>query len=160
MARMVVLFALCVLPALVNANDAGNPFTVIGRVYCDTCRTGFETDATPGIPDAVVRIECRESEGNMNTAYTNEGVTDATGIFKITVNRDCGDEMCDVVLVKSPLADCAEPDPERNRARVILTRSNGLISNIRYCNALGFLRNEPINGCTKILEKYNDPDSE
>lgn len=47
MARLVLLFALCVLPALTSA---ANPFLVRGRVYCDTCRAGFETEATPGIP--------------------------------------------------------------------------------------------------------------
>lgn len=47
MARLVLFFALCVLPALTSA---ANPFLVRGRVYCDTCRAGFETEATPGIP--------------------------------------------------------------------------------------------------------------
>lgn len=47
MSRVVlVLLALCVLPALVSAKIVGKPFHVQGRVYCDTCRCGFETSAT------------------------------------------------------------------------------------------------------------------
>lgn len=48
--RVLLLFALCVLPGLVSARTLGNPFHIQGRVYCDTCRCGFETTATTYIP--------------------------------------------------------------------------------------------------------------
>ena len=51
MARFVILFALCVLPALVAATrPVRTPFVVRGKVYCDTCLAGFETSATTYIP--------------------------------------------------------------------------------------------------------------
>lgn len=51
MAKLIVLFALCVLPALaVATRPMKTPFTVEGKVYCDTCRAGFETSATTYIP--------------------------------------------------------------------------------------------------------------
>ncbi|KAL0311628.1 UNVERIFIED_CONTAM: hypothetical protein Scaly_2922400 [Sesamum calycinum] len=47
MARnLLVLFAVCVLPAIVSAHFVRDPFHVTGCVYCDTCRCGYETDAT------------------------------------------------------------------------------------------------------------------
>lgn len=46
-ARPFVLLALCVLlQAFISAQSSGSTFHVIGRVYCDTCRCGFETPAT------------------------------------------------------------------------------------------------------------------
>lgn len=52
MARLVILMLLCVLPAIATARFLHHqkPFVVQGRVYCDTCRAGFETSATTYIP--------------------------------------------------------------------------------------------------------------
>ena len=51
MAKIALLFVLCVLPALaIGSRPMSNPFNVQGRVYCDTCRAGFETSATTYIP--------------------------------------------------------------------------------------------------------------
>lgn len=46
--KFLVLFAICVLPAFVSATarPVKTPLTVCGKVYCDTCRAGFETTAT------------------------------------------------------------------------------------------------------------------
>ncbi|KAL6959328.1 hypothetical protein U1Q18_039476 [Sarracenia purpurea var. burkii] len=159
MDRMLVMFALCVLPALVTARHVGNPFTVKGRVYCDTCRAGFETDATPGIPGARVRIECKDRD-TLQLKYNIEGVTDSTGAYNIVATGDRGDDICDVVLVSSPQSDCAEADPGRDRARVVLTGYNGLVSGTRFANAMGFLRTEPMSGCTEILQKYKETDDD
>lgn len=52
MAKSVLMLALCVLlPALISASrPMSRPFLLQGRVYCDTCRAGFETSATTYIP--------------------------------------------------------------------------------------------------------------
>ena len=51
MAKVFMVFVLCVLPALaLGSRPISNPFNVQGRVYCDTCRAGFETSATTYIP--------------------------------------------------------------------------------------------------------------
>lgn len=49
---VVVMWALCALPALISArrHHVEKPFILEGRVYCDTCRAGFETSATTYIP--------------------------------------------------------------------------------------------------------------
>ncbi|KAA8530886.1 hypothetical protein F0562_005490 [Nyssa sinensis] len=157
MARLLLLFALCVLPALVSARYVGNPFLVKGRVYCDTCRCGFETSASQAIPGARVRIECKDRD-TLELKYSIEGVTDSKGMYSIMVTDDHGDQMCDALLVSSPQGDCATPDAGRDRARVILTRNNGVISDTRFANAMGFLKNEPLSSCTQLLQQYQETD--
>jgi len=48
MAKMTMLIAaICLLPAIAMAvRPVAEPFVVKGRVYCDTCRAGFETPAS------------------------------------------------------------------------------------------------------------------
>ena len=51
MARVIILFALIMLPALALASrPVRTPFVVRGKVFCDTCLAGFETSATTYIP--------------------------------------------------------------------------------------------------------------
>ena len=107
----------------------------------------------------MVRIECKDREGQQ-LKYSIEGVTNSNGTYNIMVIGDRGDDICDVVPVSSPLSDCAESDFRRNCARVILTNNNGVISNNRFANALGFLRNEPMPGCAELLQKYKETDDD
>lgn len=50
MAKLLLLFALCLLPAIATAQLAANPFLVTGKIYCDTCRCGYETTASKYLP--------------------------------------------------------------------------------------------------------------
>ncbi|KAI3762070.1 hypothetical protein L1987_52493 [Smallanthus sonchifolius] len=52
MARVMFILALCVLlPAMISAaRPMSRLFRLQGKVYCDTCRAGFETFATTYIP--------------------------------------------------------------------------------------------------------------
>ncbi|XP_059298705.1 protein DOWNSTREAM OF FLC-like [Lycium ferocissimum] len=154
MAKLVAFFAICLLSAsIVSATFVGNPFLVKGKAYCDTCRCGFETPATKYLAGAKVRIECRHRVTEAPT-YTVEGVTNSKGEYNILVNSDRGDDVCDVILVKSSDPMCAKPNAGRDRSRLILTRNNGMISNTRFANAMGFLRDEPLSSCTQILQQY------
>ncbi|MBL1828604.1 hypothetical protein ELE35_30125, partial [Klebsiella pneumoniae] len=77
MGRLMLLVALCVLPALVSAGrPVSQPFVLQGRVYCDTCRAGFETSATTYIAGAKVRVECKD-RNSMQLLYSIEGITDS-----------------------------------------------------------------------------------
>ncbi len=148
--------ALCVLPALVSAGRLiSQPFVLQGRVYCDTCRAGFETSATTYIAGAKVRVECKD-RNSMQLLYSIEGTTDSTGTYKIMVTEDHEDQLCDAVLVSSPWSDCASVDPGRDRAAVILTRYNGMVSDNRYANSMGFLKDHPMSGCTQLLQQYQE----
>lgn len=85
-------------------------------------------------------------------------MTDSTGTYYIMVTGDHGNNICDAVLVSSSQSDCSEADPGRNSSRVILTRYNGLNSDARFANAMGFFRSEPMSGCSQLLQKYQDTD--
>jgi hypothetical protein len=87
-----------------------------------------------------------------------EGVTDSTGAYKIKVVGDQADRICHVVLVDSPVADCKTVHPVRNRAEVILTRSNGAISDLHYANSLGFVKDEALPGCAELVKKLLESD--
>ncbi|CAI9758243.1 unnamed protein product [Fraxinus pennsylvanica] len=155
MAKLLVLFALCLLPAIATARFAGNPFLVTGKVYCDTCRCGYETDASKYLAGALVKIVCKDRD-TARVTYEVEGVTDSTGTYNILVQSDHGDEACDAVLAKSSDPECSTPDLGRDKARVILTRNNGMISDTRFANAMGFLQNVPLASCPQILQKYQE----
>ncbi|KAL3592345.1 hypothetical protein D5086_010985 [Populus alba] len=156
MARVLLLLALCVLPALVRAaRPARNPFVVQGSVYCDTCLAGFETSKTTHIAGAKVRLECKDRK-TQDLVYSKEGTTDSTGKYTITVDEDHEDQICDCMLVSSPRKDCRSPSAGRDRARVILTNDNGLVSTTRYANAMGFMAAQPMSGCTELLRLYQE----
>ncbi|GLT74446.1 hypothetical protein SLA2020_462450 [Shorea laevis] len=160
MARVLLLIALCVLPALVTATRPNkNPFLVQGRVYCDTCRAGFETPKTTYMAGASVRVECKNRRTG-ELVYTRDGETDSTGTYKITVNEDHEDQVCDCMLVRSSQPDCAKMSMGRERARVILTNFNGIASNNRYANAMGFEKDEPESGCAEVLKLYQDAEED
>ncbi|XP_057783766.1 major pollen allergen Lol p 11-like [Salvia miltiorrhiza] len=156
MARiLLLLLAACVVPAIVTARFVSESFHVQGSVYCDTCRCGYETDATEYMAGATVRIECRSKDSDKIT-YSTEAVTDHSGRYAVDVATDCGDDVCDAILVKSANPECATPNAGRDRARVILTRNNGMTSNIRYANNMGFLKKTALPNCAQILQKYQE----
>ncbi|KAJ8619174.1 hypothetical protein MRB53_015360 [Persea americana] len=157
MAKFLMLMALWVLPALVSARPARTNLIVQGRVYCDTCRAGFETSASTYMHGARVRLECRERASGQMT-YSVEGVTDRTGTYKIPVADDHENDICETVLVSSPQMECSTAVQGRDRARVVLTRNNGIASNNRYANNLGFEKDAPMIGCAKVMKQYQEYD--
>lgn len=76
------------------------------------------------------------------------------------VDEDHADQVCDVKLVSSHQHFCREATPGRDQARVILTRFNGIASNDRYANAMGFMAQEVASGCAEVLKQYQDLDDE
>ncbi|XP_047967845.1 protein DOWNSTREAM OF FLC-like [Salvia hispanica] len=152
---VIILVAACVVPAMVSAGFVSQPFHLQGSVYCDTCRCGYETDATEYMAGATIRIECHGKDSDKIT-FTTEAVTGPDGRWSVDVTSDRGDDTCDAVLVKSDNPECATPNAGRDRARVILTRNNGMTSNIRYANNMGFLKRTPLANCAQILQKYQE----
>ncbi|KAL7176029.1 hypothetical protein ACSBR2_029577 [Camellia fascicularis] len=154
MARMVLLLVLCALPALVSAaRHVANPLVLEGKVYCDTCRAGYETALTTPISGAKVKVECKD-RNTETLLYSIDGETNEAGKYTIMVKEDHKDQLCDAMLVSSPQSDCQSADPGRDRARVILTRNNGMTSDTRFANAMGFMKDEPLSGCKQLLQQY------
>ncbi|XP_050377115.1 protein DOWNSTREAM OF FLC [Argentina anserina] len=159
MAKLVMLLALCVLPALALATrPMRTPFTVVGSVYCDPCRFGYESSAITYIAGAKVRLECKDRSGQV-LKYSKEGTTDSTGTYRIVVAEDHEDQVCDSILVSSPQKRCSEATPGRDRARVILTGYNGITSNTRFANAMGYMKTEALAGCSQILKQMQELDA-
>ncbi|XP_073009436.1 major pollen allergen Lol p 11-like [Typha latifolia] len=153
--------SLSLFSALITIANAAPPFAFIikGRVYCDTCRAGFETSASEYLEGAKVRLECKHF-GSGEIIQKGECVTDATGAYELRVEDDHQEEICEVILVDSPRPDCGEVHIGRDRARVSLTRNNGISSAVRYANAVGFLKDEPLLECGLLLQKYALGDSD
>ncbi|GMI90592.1 hypothetical protein like AT4G08685 [Hibiscus trionum] len=158
MAKMLLFVALCLVPSLVSATRmVKNPLMVQGQVYCDRCRAGFETPKTTNMAGAKVKVVCSDRKTG-EVVYEREGYTDSTGQYKIRVSEDHLDEICDAVLVKSSQPECAQMTPGRERARVILTNFNGIASNTRFANAMGFMADEAEAGCAEVLKLYQEED--
>ncbi|KAJ8492381.1 hypothetical protein OPV22_014102 [Ensete ventricosum] len=154
-----VVFAVaCVLPALAIATrDVGVVklgFVVQGRVFCDTCRAGFETPASTYIQGARVRVECRSEVTGAKTC-SFEGTTDHTGTYNILVADEHDDhEICESLLVSSPESGCNTVLQGRERAPVFLSHNNGIASGTRFANSLGFLKDTSLPGCSELLKSY------
>ncbi|OWM79932.1 major pollen allergen Lol p 11-like [Punica granatum] len=158
MAKLALLFALFVLPAIaVAARPTKHPLVVRGRVYCDPCKAGFETSASTFIAGAKVKVECRHRQTS-KLLYSREATTDSTGTYVIPVSEDHKDECCDAMLVSSPHPTCNIPTEGRDKARVILTRNNGICTDDRFANSMGFMTAQPMAVCAQILQQYQEFD--
>ncbi|KAE9594505.1 hypothetical protein Lal_00001205 [Lupinus albus] len=129
-------------------------FSVEGLVYCDTCRIQFITKLTEFLEGATVRVECKE-ENSEKVTFSKEALTDSSGSYKVEVDGDHEEEICEVKLVKSPRPDCAEIDKEfhlEQSAKISITKNNGIVSDVRNANPLGFLRKKRLPACAEVLK--------
>lgn len=71
------------------------------------------------------------------------------------VEGDKDDQICESVLVSSPIADCKTSDPGRSKATALLTRTNnGVVNDFHIVNAMGFFKDQPLTLCANLLKKY------
>ncbi|XP_031473099.1 major pollen allergen Lol p 11-like [Nymphaea colorata] len=153
MARSIAFIAIASICCLSLVRLAScSDFIVTGRVYCDTCRAGFETNLTTYISGVPLKIECEDREGD-HPKVVIDGVTDETGTYQIPVAGEHEDDICEVMVTESPMADCNELSPNRNRARVLLAKNSGMPSRLRYANSIGFLKKEPLPECGPLLQE-------
>jgi len=104
---------------------------------------------------ATVEMECRHFE-SQQVHDKAQATTDAGGWYKMEIGGDHQDEICDVRLLKSPEADCAEIELSRDRCRVPLTGNDGIKqSGVRYANPIAFFRKEPLPNCGELLRAYD-----
>ncbi|CAL0319360.1 unnamed protein product [Lupinus luteus] len=158
--RLALVLFMCALPAMIAAiRPEKNPFSVTGRVFCDPCRATFETSATTYIAGAEVELQCTDRATN-EVVYTQKGITDSTGTYAITVNEDHKDQVCNAKLVKSNHPTCNEATPGRDASRVILTGYNGIATNKRFANAMGYMTKEVASGCADVLKLYQQLDED
>ncbi|KAI6705394.1 hypothetical protein NL676_008356 [Syzygium grande] len=141
--------------SLLGAVYGDSRFFVEGKVYCDTCRAQFITKVSHDMPGARVRLECRDREGG-DLTYSIEGVTDNTGTYRLPVDGEHEEEICEIVLVKSSQPGCEEVSTDdflRKSARVSLTKNNGMTTPVRQANPLGYMKKEPLPECADVLKE-------
>ncbi|WVZ05018.1 hypothetical protein V8G54_018364 [Vigna mungo] len=106
------------------------------------------------IHGARVGIQCKERKTLKEVFYT-EGVTDWTGTYHIEVENDHGNHICQCMLVKSPIQWCSTPDSGRDRSSIVLTHhKNGMVNHLHYANSMGYLSDQPLRQCHKLLKYY------
>jgi len=150
---LVVVSIFALSDTVVVADDLPD-YIVQGRVYCDTCRAGFETNVTEYIKGAKVKLECRRF-GTDKVERAIDGVTDETGTYKIELKDSHPEDICEMVLIQSPLANCSEVQELRDRAEIVLSRNVGISDNIRLANPLGYLLVKPLPVCPDLLKQFN-----
>ncbi|KAK8579281.1 hypothetical protein V6N13_142494 [Hibiscus sabdariffa] len=160
--QMVLLSLAICLSSLLCLVATPDKFIVEGKVYCDTCRVEFETKLSQPIKGAFVNLQCRNRTDGRSISYTQDVVTDETGAYKIEVEGDHEDEICEVSLVKSPRNDCNDPTEAWRKSRVVLSSEDGVNGPQRFANNLGFMKKEPLPGCTQVLKElgYYEPEEE
>ncbi|KAF0917332.1 hypothetical protein E2562_017506 [Oryza meyeriana var. granulata] len=158
-AAPLVVAVLASVAALAAAAPGPGGFVVTGRVYCDPCRAGFETNVSSSIPGATVSVECRRYGGGAEKLKA-EATTDEWGWYKVEIDQDHQEEICEVVLAKSSDPACSETEQFRDRSRFPLTSNNGLKQNgVRYANPIAFFRKEPLADCGFLLQQYDLKDA-
>ncbi|XP_022718027.1 olee1-like protein [Durio zibethinus] len=147
-----VSLAIC-LSSFLSFSYAEDRFFVEGKVYCDTCRVEFETRLTEPIKGATVNLECRNRTLDGSITYSRGATTDELGKYSIEVEGDHAEEICEVSVTKSPREDCNEFMEAWRKARVLLTKNDGVIAPVRYANSLGFLKKKAVPGCAQVLKE-------
>ncbi|CAA7401008.1 unnamed protein product [Spirodela intermedia] len=160
--RFLLVVAMCGVVALPSRVAGARPvsgagFIVEGGVFCDTCQAGFETPASTNIAGAKVQVECRDRESGV-VKYVADGSSDDQGKYRIYVAGEHENDICESVLVSSPDRWCSSPLAGRERARVVLTHHNGVVSDKRVANNLGFRSNSALAGCAEVMKAYQEYD--
>ncbi|CAN4117679.1 unnamed protein product [Withania somnifera] len=151
MAKAIMLLSALCIVALVNFANA-EVFDVEGKVYCDTCRIQFETRISENIEGASVKLQCRNIASGAET-FSVEGVTDKDGKYKLRVEGDHQDDICEVTVVKSPREDCKESVSGYEKARIECSNDTGIDNAKRYANPLFFIKDHPLQQCKQVLEE-------
>lgn len=106
-----------------------------------------------------MRVECRSRMTGAKVC-SFDGVTDHTGTYNILVADEHERENCESVLVSSPVKGCDKILEGRERASVFLTHNNGIASDKRFANSLGFQKDIPLSGCAQLLKMYQQYENE
>ncbi|TMW86847.1 hypothetical protein EJD97_020809 [Solanum chilense] len=138
-----------------SSDHSQTHFKVDGKVYCDVCRTQFENRLSKPLSGAEVQLQCKNQTTDAITA-TVDGKTDEHGFYELLVERDHEDDICEMMLKKSPMDDCTEIPNESNAqesARITITNNNGIADTTRHANPLFFLKKEASPECDEVFKE-------
>ncbi|KAL3849283.1 hypothetical protein ACJIZ3_011165 [Penstemon smallii] len=167
MAKAIALVsALCILalatlaqghPTNLAEGHLSNVFNVTGKVYCDPCRVQFQNQFSRNVPGATVKLSCSNIDTKVLT-YSVEGVTDNTGYYNLLVTGDHENDICEVVVVKSPEPDCSEKMSEVESSRIEITENSGMHSDVRFANPIGLMTKDTLPECVAVENFDKDDD--
>lgn len=96
-------------------------------------------------------LKCK-NESTSEVTFEKEGSTNSTGQYRIVVDGDHSEELCEVTLVESRDPNCNELlDNSVHSDRVTLTDKDGVAQKDRYANPLGFATKEALKECISVL---------
>lgn len=102
-----------------------------------------------------MHLECK-NRTDERIVYSKDAVSDKLGMYSIPVEGDHEDELCEVSLMGSPRKNCNEMTESWRKARVMLTRRDGVTELTRQTSNLGFkIKPEEVDtkACVKVLEE-------
>ncbi|WCJ32256.1 Pollen Ole e 1 allergen and extensin family protein [Euphorbia peplus] len=148
-----ISIALCLSYFLSIATATPRPMYAEGKVFCDNCRVEFITKLSRFVPGSTVKLECR-SRTNMTLSYAVEGTTDQEGVYRLPVEGDHEEDICEVKLIKSGWENCTDIfNSQPEIARVLLTNNVGVLQASRFVNPLGFKTAKAVEGCADVLQQ-------
>ncbi|XP_038883605.1 olee1-like protein [Benincasa hispida] len=156
----IIVSALCFLAFLDVALCSKDRFFIEGKVYCDTCRIQFFTRISKFLEGAKVKLVCRDEANAANKTFTGEAVTDKTGEYRIEVDGDHEEEICEVSLMESADKECSEipTDGYGHFARISITGNDGITDPVRQANPLGFMVKNALPQCKEVLRELGFDD--
>lgn len=98
-----------------------------------------------------VNLNCRKADSNKAT-YVKEAKTDANGVYKILVDGDHEDEICEVKPESTGKGKCTEAMTNKSD-RIVLTNNMGSSSLTRLVNPLGFKTKAVDGQCRKVVKE-------
>lgn len=103
---------------------------------------------------------CRHFE-TQQLHHKAEATVNEWGWYKMEVSEDHREEICEVVLLRSPEPECAEIERFRDRSRVALTGNNGIKQGgLWYANPIAFFRKDPLPNFAPTTSTMTTPRTE
>ncbi|XP_057460908.1 anther-specific protein LAT52-like [Actinidia eriantha] len=152
MAKAVALIAALCLLALAGSAQANKAdFVIKGDVYCDTCKVLFFTKISTKLAATSVNLRCRNRLTTERT-YESTAMTNEDGTYTLPVKGEHADDICEVSVGISHVPGCQSIAAEISTGRVPITSNSGIESHIRYANPIGFVAEEALPECAKVLD--------
>uniref|UniRef100_A0A3Q7F3P5 Pollen Ole e 1 allergen and extensin family protein n=1 Tax=Solanum lycopersicum TaxID=4081 RepID=A0A3Q7F3P5_SOLLC len=124
----------------------GSKLIIEGTVYCDPCRSAFQSNFSELLPGARVQLQCHRLKTKKETLISS-AMTNSMGKYRIIIQGRHKNESCGVKLVSSSKEDCnLYPDYPRI---AIITLNGRKISDVQVYTAapLRFLTKIPSPDC-------------